>query len=54
MVRSVIIDEESCYKCQNWSEFTHFIVSSRAAGNLCSSLKAGMINEIYFSAGSLI
>ena len=31
---------------------TYFIVSSSAPGSLCSSLNAGIIKDIYFSAGS--
>lgn len=31
---------------------TYFIVSSRAPGSLCSSLNAGTIKDMYFSAGS--
>lgn len=32
----------------------YFKVSSRAPGSLCSSLYAGTINDMYFSAGSRI
>lgn len=32
----------------------YFKVSSRAPGSLCSSLYAGIIKDMYFSAGSRI